>query len=198
MHFTHVQNLPGIIANGLQSDSITRLTGATQVEVGDPGIKEWRRRQPVPCGPQGFVGDYAPFYFAAPGPMMFRQYKRGMDFDRVAYLVSSLEKLATTSREIVITDRNAAQNLAAFVTPGADLDNHIDWQLMRSTSWGYCREDPDRPDRRMAECLVHESAPWVVFEEIVTKNEAAAGEVHRIMGQAGVTITVTVRPTWYF
>ena len=82
MHFTHVANLPGIIANGLVSDVLARQTGATQVEVGSPSIKERRRAKAVPCAPGGIVG---------------------VDFDRVVYLVSSLERL---------TDRHA--------TPSAD------------------------------------------------------------------------------
>jgi len=71
MHFTHVENLPGIIANGLVSDLTARSEGSILVDVGEQSIKLARRTRAVGLRPGGVVADYAPFYFAPRSPMMY-------------------------------------------------------------------------------------------------------------------------------
>jgi hypothetical protein len=45
----------------------------------------------------------------------------------------------------------------------SDLDALVDWELMRATYWADTDDDPDRKERRTAECLVHRAVPWVSF-----------------------------------
>jgi hypothetical protein len=203
MHFTRVEHLKSIIAGGLLSDSRARHAGATQVEVGHPAIKERRRGLPVPVAPGGFVGDYVPFYFAERSPMMYTLHRGNVEtyqdgFDRVIYLVSSLQVLTDIGCAWIASDRNAAHSLAAFAEATDDLGDFIDWPLMRAMQWGWCQEDPERPDRRAAECLVHDSVPWSAFTEVVAKTEACAAEARLAIAAAGSRTPVTVRRDWYF
>lgn len=70
-HFTHIDNLAPIrAATKLRCDSVAR-EGVLRTEVGDPDIKESRRRRSIPIEPGGRVGDYVPFYFAPRSPMMY-------------------------------------------------------------------------------------------------------------------------------
>jgi len=69
MHFTHVDNLPGILAAGcLLADSLVDHSSELQVEAADLDIKAVRRRTRVPLAPHGCVADYVPFYFAPRSP----------------------------------------------------------------------------------------------------------------------------------
>lgn len=203
MHFTRVEHLPTIIGDGLLSDTQARLSGNLQVEIGHHDIKERRRRRNVTVAPGGVVADYAAFYFGQRSPMMYTlslgnvsTYQGG--FGRVVYLVSTLEALTAYGCRWIVSDRNAAQSLAKFAKAADNLNDFIDWPLMSAMQWGWCAEDPERPDRRAAECLAHGVVPWVAFTEVVAKNDATARVARQAIAAAGHSTPVNVRPEWYF
>ncbi|WP_404386644.1 DUF4433 domain-containing protein [Knoellia locipacati] len=203
MHFTRVEHLPTILAEGLLSDTGAQRSGSLQIEIGHNEIKERRRRLRVDVGPGGVVADYAPFYFSERSPMMYTlsrgnvaTYQEG--FDRVIYLVSTVEALDDCGCQWVVSDRNAAQSLASFAMGADGLNDSVDWPLMSAMQWGWCAEDPERPDRRAAECLVHEVVPWRAFNEVVARNNSTAEEARAVIAATGHDTPVSVRPDWYF
>lgn len=198
VHFTRIENLAGIVAGGLQSDARVRVSSQTVVEVGHPDIKRRRRGQPVDRGAGGNVGDYVPMYFTPQTSMSYTLHKQGISFDRVIYLQTSVERVQTLGLTWVASNRNAAQALAEFTDDAVELDTHVDWAVIRSSSWGRTDDDPDRPARRQAELLVHQMLPWDAVERIVTKTAAVATEVRSILDAAGRSVAVDVIPRWYF
>lgn len=201
VHFTHVSHLPTVASQGLLCD--TGAGAVLMTEVGNRGIKDQRRRRPVEVGAGGVVGDYVPFYFAPRSPMLSAiyygrvpEYTEGQD--PIVYLVTSVERLIELGLTPVFTDRNAALTVAKMSTDLSALDDLVDWELMDATWWNNTPEDPERRERRMAECLVHQHVPWEAFAGIVTRTESRRTEAEGLLAGVGVATTVKARPEWYF
>jgi hypothetical protein len=201
VHFTHIANLPDIVAAGMQSDAVCRQQGLTQVEVGDLDIRERRLHVPVGVGPGGVVGDYVPFYFGPRSPMMFvlrrtdDAFKAQCDSGDIVYLATTIEHLVATGHEWVASDRNAALRIAEFVNDLSALDDHIAWQIIRAQYW---TNYTDGKDLRMAELLVHGSVAWPAIQMIGVRNSAAKASVEQVLRSSEHRPEVSVRPGWYF
>jgi hypothetical protein len=200
-----VEHLDTILARGLLSDALAQADGLLEVEVGNADIKARRAERIVPAGPGGVVADYVPFYFAPRSPMMsaihhgrVATYQDGCG--RLVYLVTTLERLHDLGVRTVLSDRNAALTVADFWTmeDGEPPEGFVDWPLMLQTMWNRTQEYPDRRERRMAECLVHERVPFEAFEEIVARGQAVADEAESALRRAGSSIPVRVIRDWYF
>ena len=76
-HITHVDNLPGIIADGgLVSDAAMIARGGPVAAIGMSGIKRRRVEElDVALHPGTKVGDYVPFYFCPRSIMLFVIYR---------------------------------------------------------------------------------------------------------------------------
>ena len=71
-HITHVDNLPGILADGgLLPDAALISRNANVAGIGMSSIKQRRLTLPVVCHPGDYVGDYVPFYFCPRSIMLF-------------------------------------------------------------------------------------------------------------------------------
>lgn len=202
-HFTHVANLPSVIAHGLRSDSAVRADGSLAVEVGEDRIKEQRRRRNVPIGPGGVVADYVPFYFAARSPMLYTinrgnvpAYQDGQD--PLVYLVTDVARLQQVGCRFVFTDRNAYYQTATYAEDPARLDELVDWPLMEATMWNNTAAEPDRMERRMAEFLVHGSVPFSAVTAVGVRSEAMTTAVAEVLCTLDDPPKVVVRPDWYY
>lgn len=203
LHFTHVAHLADVAEHGLLSDTVAGRRGLLTNEVGNRGIKERRRQRVVPIPPGGVVADYVPFYFAPRSPMMYSIYRGNVPeyaegTEPLVYLVSTIERLIEVGCTVVTTDRNAVLGYAEFRKGLDDLDGLIDWPLMRATMWNDTIDEPDRMERRMAECLVHEVVPWEAFLQVHVRNVDRRAEVEAALGQGIAPGPVHVTPDWYF
>jgi hypothetical protein len=158
-HFTHISNLIGILEVGeLRCDALVVASAALATETADPGLKERRRRFPVPCGPGGCLANYVPFYFAPRSPMLLRvatgrvpDYSEGQD--PLVFVVVDADVVAM-QYPVVMTDGHPLGALSTFFTDLGELDARLDWQVMNATYWNDTDADGDRMRRRQAELLV--------------------------------------------
>lgn len=207
LHFTHLNNLPSIVAAGALSCDRQARQGPMHTEVGDTSIKEARRQRVVTVGPGGTVGDYVPLYFAPRSPMMFRiacdcrdaAPGRYLGGDRpLIYLAARVRAVADSGLAWVATDGNARAKITRFSSCLAEVEEMIDWELMRQKMWNSNLDDPDRERRRAAELLVHRQAPLSLFHEVIAYSECYAALARVALGNQPLAQRVIVRPDWYY
>ena len=101
---------------------------------------------------------------------------------------------------VVASNRHAELHYAELTDADAvlDGDGFVDWPLMKQEYWANTADDPDRKERRQAECLAHPWVPWELVEVVVTKTERAADVVAAHLRAERQATPVDVRPTWYF
>lgn len=201
-HFTHIEHLAGVMTNGLLCDEAAQA-GQLAHEIGDTWIKAQRRNVQVKAGPGGSVDQYAPWYFAPRSPMLYTLNRnRRLDpfggKESIVYLASTVEHLRSLGLTLVHTDRNAYYGYASHHDRDEALDDIVDWKLMRSHMWNNTADEPDRMERRMAECLVHQSVPWEGILAIATKTQVRAGQVRAMIASATHQPDVLLKPDWYF
>lgn len=71
-HMTHLENLESILQNGLLSTNEKTRLGIKHRNIANQSIQNRRTAMSVPCGPQGTIHDYIPFYFSPREPMLLR------------------------------------------------------------------------------------------------------------------------------
>ncbi|WP_051215406.1 type II toxin-antitoxin system toxin DNA ADP-ribosyl transferase DarT [Granulicoccus phenolivorans] len=200
-HFTRVEHLASIIERGLVCDMRAQTDGVLNIEVGNRDIKAARRHRIVSVAPGGVVADYVPFYFAPQSPMLYSisrgnvpTYTDGTD--RLVFLVSTVERLRASGLTLVVSDRNARNNVTKFLPldEARKDEDFVDFELMRAQYWGGY---DDGRERRMAECLVHGGVPWDAFEIVGTRSKTVADEVAALIG-SGSLPRVEIAPRWYF
>jgi hypothetical protein len=204
MHFTHIRNLPGILAVGcLQSDNLLERQSIAITEAADPEIKARRRQVRIPFAPFGYVADYVPFYFASRSPMLFKLARRGVagyadGQDPLIYLVGTAEAVAEAGLWYLFSDGNCAASVTQLFNDLRHLDAAVDWGVMRARMWSDTADDPDRMRRRMAEFLVHQRVPVRCLAGIAVRTPATRDHVTAILAEHSISLPVRVRPGWYF
>jgi ssDNA thymidine ADP-ribosyltransferase, DarT len=204
-HMTRIERLASVVEHGLLPDNVCRQRQIGGVEIGYDHIKRRRASRVVPCGGGGTLADYVPFYFAARSPMLYA-ITRGLvseeaaNTERIVYLVSSTQTLRDAGLTVVASNRHAELDYAELTDQDGNLDDDdfIDWPLMTARYWNNTPDDPDRKERRQAECLVQPRVPWQVIEGIVAKTERARAQVELVLGPALQPPPVVVRAEWYF
>lgn len=202
-HFTHVSHLPALVKDGLLSDNRMARDGRPFTEVGNREIKANRRSLPVTAGPGGCPADYVPFYFAPRSPMMYTislgnvaHYQAGLE--PLIYLVTTLDRIVDAGLPFVFSDGNCGAAITDYSADLDQIDQYIDWPLMRAKMWNNVPEDLDRMRRRMAEFLVHERVPWNTFTEVGTMTERMAEAVTVTLNELNTRTPVRVRRDWFY
>ena len=136
-HITHVDNLPGLCADGCLHPDKEMSTRPETIVIGMGAIKGRRLTLPVRCHPGDHVGDYVPFYFCPRSIMLYVIYCA--DHPELTYrggqgpivhlevdLHAAIEWAERNDRRWAFTLSNAGANYAEFRSSIGQLDE-LDW-----------------------------------------------------------------------
>ena len=193
-HFTHIENLPGILRAG-QLDCHRRSD--CKVDIANEDIKAHRMTKRVPVEPGGTVCDYVPFYFAPRSPMLYKKQCDGIQREDIVYLVAETERVLAGGCRAVVTDGNARAGRTEFETP-ANIETFVDWPLMRQRYWSNTPEDGDRVRRRQAEFLAYQAVSLMLIDRLVVATDQVRSQVGGVLLAEAVSLPIVVEPDWYF
>ena len=120
-----LENIPSVINNGILSFDKTNMFRHASIAMNE--IQERRENVRIPNGNR--LHSYANLYFTYHNPMM---YKRRAQAKTLCVLV--IDPAVIYIDGCVLSDRNAAADLARFFTPEVGLDE-IDFNLVFSEVW---------------------------------------------------------------
>lgn len=208
---TALENLPHLLQNGICCRNCTHLVQHPEyVSIGDEDIIGKRDQRKVDVTPFGTLSDYVPFYFAPRSPMLYRICKTNpLAHEQVVYIVSRANVIAEANIPFVFSFGHSLMAFGGFSNQFfsnqlTDFDR-IDWEIMRAKYWHRRTNtneeednDNDRQRRRMAEFLVYQQFPVSCIQAIVVGSETAAFTVGELVANFAPSISVRLRPEWYF
>jgi hypothetical protein len=198
-HFTHIDNLPGILKSGFLCKNHAGFPATGCRSVAAEGIQARRSEMEVPCGPFGVVHDYVPLYFGTVSPMLLAVVqKKNVDQMDILYFefpISLIER-----DDVVFTDASANTNMPPeFFSDPNDLSK-LNWAEIDSRKWSSA--DEALRHQRMAEALVHRKLKVTDAARVVVWNDDTKARVQRIVDAAGakfppIDFQSPQRPHWF-
>ena len=175
-HFTHIDNLPGLLETGLVANGHPAFPTGVQ-SIAEAGIQARRAQMAVPCGPRGVVHDYVPFYFGAKSLMLLGViHKKNVDQCDILYFEFPISLLDLG--EAVFTDASANTVVAPnFYSNPKDLSK-LNWGEIDSQKWS-CASDALR-HQRMAEALIHGNVPLSAASACIVWNSSTKERVEKL------------------
>lgn len=205
-HITHMDNLPGIVADGeLLSDAAMIARGGPAQAIGMSGIKLRRVKElEVTCHPGTMVGDYVPFYFCPRSVMLFvihcanhpeLTFRGGQD--PIVHLEADLHAVVAwagnAGQRWAFSLSNAGAYYTEFRSRLDELDQ-LDWVAISATDF----RSPDVKESKQAEFLLYGNCPFQLIERIGVPTPSVAGRAHAALARAINRPVVEVIPQWYF
>ncbi|MGQ8334527.1 type II toxin-antitoxin system toxin DNA ADP-ribosyl transferase DarT [Klebsiella pneumoniae] len=182
-HFTHIDNLEGIIKNGLLSTNLKSNRGITHKDIANNEIQHRRSEMRVTCGPGGVVHDYVPFYFTKRSPMLLNVIKKkNVDQEGIIYLAIPIE--AIEDKSVVFSNSSANTLTPPTFYSNADDLNKLNWDAIDSRVWVPKIESVKQ--QKMAELLIHNEIPFNNFSFLVVWNLCMKMHVTQLLKKYGV------------
>lgn len=180
-YITPIDNVTSIFTNGVLCNK-----GAARLKhksVALESVQDRRRNKAVPGGKH--LHDYVNLYFHARNPMMYRRKE-----DHVELCVIAIDTAVLDLAGVVVTDMNAAKDIARFYPADKGLAN-IDYELVFAEDWRH-HGNPVEYERhkgiKCAEVLVPACILTKCIKRIYVSGEQSLAVVKKIV--TGVPVVV--------
>ena len=197
----HISNIDYILNNGMFTGNHPQAD-PNYLNIGDPNLIDQRHNYTVKIiPPNGYLGEYIPFYFGTLSPMLFK-IKTGYGVHQyaqedIAYICCKLDNVINNCSEWCFTDGHAKATISEFYNNLANL-NQVDWTIINERMWTNTDSDYDRMRRKQAEFLVKDHVPLGCIEGIAVYNERSKLNVEQIIQRLGINIPVKVKNNFYY
>jgi hypothetical protein len=188
-HFTHIDNLPRIIAQGglLASNRVDPTTNVASSEVKDRRTTAVVR--PDTSYPPSVVSDHVPFYIAPKSPMLYVVHRGHPEYlggcEPLIFLGCLVGDIFDSGLIWCISDGNAAATFTRFSRDEATLGKFVDFPLLCQRDWYNTSQDSDRKRRRAAEMLVRGQVPLGLISVVVARNDTMLARARGLLESVG-------------
>ena len=183
-HFTHLDNLPGLIEHGLLSPNEQKRLNLGHKSIAIQEIQNRRASMKVTCGPGGVVHDYVPFYFCTRSSMLL-SVVNAKNVDQM-FLIHLAVPISVLERaDVVFTKASANTNEAPDFFEDPSRLSNLNWGAIDSLKWSLSSDEEKQA--RMAEVLVHRRLDVSMLDHIVVWNSDVKKHVEELFRKAGLT-----------
>lgn len=196
LRLIHFDNLEDVLKNGMYSKNSGHII-PSYVNIGDTTLIKQRETFKVRIAPpNGYLGDYVPFYFAGHAPMLLniKTGNRGVlqkPQEELLYVVCKISDILEHCHEWCFTDGHAKNHLTKFFNNTDDL-SQLDWNMISKQFWHDTEEDMDRMRRKQAEFLVKGHVPAQCIRGLIVLNQEQEDKAKLIQQKTGTCIPVYV------
>jgi hypothetical protein len=182
-HFTHLDNLPGLLRDGFLSKNQQTARGVAHRSIAAAGIQETRAKTVVTCGPGGTVHDYVPFYFCKRSSMLLGVVnKKNVDQQFLIYFAFPITFVEQP--HVVFTNASANTLSPPAFHSSPDELTRLNWAAIDNPTWSLGEQ---LNQARMAELLVRDHVDVRAAAFIVVWNASVTKLVRDAYSEAGVT-----------
>lgn len=187
-HFIHMDNLPGILRDGLLCHSAMKSKHYT--DISDPSVQLGREHKVIPVT-QKNLHDYVPLYFGPKTPLVVKYQDRNEEFLYLRFSLNILQLPGT-----VFTDGNARSNATQFfLFNSVDDLQAVDSTAINAFSWA---GDDEKKRRKQAEILIPDKiVPEQIFD-ILCSSESAKQYVMDKVRVSGLNLNAILSKNWFF
>ncbi|OPY16341.1 MAG: PII uridylyl-transferase [Syntrophus sp. PtaB.Bin075] len=183
-HFTHIDNLPGILKYGLLSTNEKKRLGIEHTAIAYNEIQGRRSCMDVPCGCAGVVHDYVPLYFCKLSLMLLAVVTNKIA-DQPLIIHFQFPIGIMNQYPCVFTDASANTAIPPlFYDDFCDLVQ-LNWEAIDSMKWSMPSDALKQA--RQAELLIYKKVDISSISRIIVWNDSVKEEVLTVYKEANIS-----------